>query len=68
MGVVLHVVPRGESRMFLLRCFLNTIKNRRSFSSEEIEKKLIKAVVIGAPNAGKSTLINALIGKKVTVL
>lgn len=35
---------------------------------EEVETKILKLAVIGVPNAGKSTFINNLMGRKVSFL
>lgn len=39
----------------------------RSLSTIELQK-FVKAAVLGAPNAGKSTLINTLLGRRVCSL
>ena len=45
------------------------LSTRCSYSSREPDQpsKILKAAIIGAPNSGKSTLANYLVGQKVTI-
>lgn len=49
----------------------DTIKEHKSVeinSLRDHEKKLLKVAIIGIPNAGKSTLVNSLIDRRVIYL
>jgi len=46
-------------------CGRLTIRSYRKYSTETTIQKFIKVAIIGAPNAGKSTLVNSLVGNRV---
>ena len=43
-------------------------EGRRGVWVEPADKRIVRAAVIGTPNAGKSTLINQLLGHKVVAI
>lgn len=44
----------------------STIETDESEHDAELNEKLLRVAIVGSPNAGKSTLINALMDRKVS--
>ena len=61
------MVPRTVLRRPVLDMALHDVPQLRSILFNKY-MKCVSAAVIGRPNAGKSTLVNAIVGSKVSVV
>lgn len=52
--------------IFLQSRFYSSSKASRKIA-EDVQEKLVKVAVIGLPNTGKSTLINAIMDQRVNI-
>ena len=63
-----EMLKRITSMQLWCGCGLTVIKGYRHCSASSANQKLLNVAIIGAPNAGKSTLVNNIVGNRVSAV